>query len=340
MPVADLAAVAKAMVAPGRGILAADESPRTIEQRFGALGIASTPETRRDYRELLFRATEAMSTYISGVILYDETIRQSAADGTPLVRLIERSGSIPGIKADIGTKPLPFFAGEVVTEGLDGLHDRLSEYRTLGARFAKWRAIVSVGSALPTGGAIAANAHALARYAAIAQDAGLVPIIEPEVLMDGDHDIDRCADVTEAYLARVYGELVEARVTLEATVLKPNMVVPGSRATKLASPAEIGLKTLRVLRRTVPSVVPGIAFLSGGQSDEDATLRLDAINKLGPAPWRLTFSFSRALLMAALNVWAGRPENVGAAQAAFAERARQNAEASLGKLHTKETARA
>ena len=340
MSIADLAAIATAMVAPGRGILAADESPRTIEQRFGALGIASTPQTRRDYRELLFRATEAMSRYISGDILHDETIRQNAADGTPFVRLIEMAGSIPVIKADIGTAPLPFFAGEVVTEGLDGLHGRLSEYRALGARFAKWRAIVSVAPGLPTAAAIDANAHALARYAAIAQEAGLVPVVEPEVVMDGDHHIDRCAEVTEAYLTRVYQELVEARVSLEATVLKPNMVVPGANATRLASPAEVGLKTLRVLKRTVPSTVPGIAFLSGGQSDEDATLRLDAINKLGPAPWRLTFSFSRALLTAALRTWAGRPENIPAAQAAFAERAERNARASLGTLDVTATTRA
>lgn len=326
-----LAAIARAMVAPGRGILAADESPRTIELRFGAVGIASTPETRRDYRELLFRATEPMSKYISGVILFDETIRQNAADGTPLVTVIERTGSLPGIKADLGTKALAFCPGEVVTEGLDGLPERLSEYRALGARFAKWRAIVSVGSGLPTTTAIGANAHALARYAAIAQTAGLVPIIEPEVLMDGDHEIDRCAEVTEAYLVRVYHELAEARVVLEATVLKPNMVVPGTRG-PAATPAEVAITTLRVLKKTVPQAVPGIAFLSGGQSDEDATLRLDAMNNLGSAPWRLTFSFSRALLLAPLKVWAGHPENIAAAQRAFAERAQQNALASEGRL--------
>ena len=328
---APLAAIAKAMVAPGRGILAADESPRTIELRFGAVGIASTPETRRDYRELLFRATEPMSKYISAVILFDETIRQKAADGTPLVTLIERTGSLPGIKADIGMKPLAFCPGEVVTEGLDGLPERLSEYRALGARFAKWRAIVSVGPGLPTMTAIGANAHALARYAAIAQTAGLVPIIEPEVLMEGDHEIDRCAEVTEAFLVRVYHELAEARVVLEATVLKPNMVVPGTRG-PAATPAEVAITTLRVLRKTVPEAVPGIAFLSGGQSDEDATLRLDAMNDLGSAPWRLTFSFSRALLLAPLKVWAGRPENIAAAQRAFAERAQRNALASEGRL--------
>jgi fructose-bisphosphate aldolase class I len=334
MTVADLATIAKAMVAPGRGILAADESPRTIEQRFGGLGIPSTPDTRRDYRELLFRATGPMSKYISGVILYDETIRQKAADGTPLVKLIEAAGSLPGIKADIGTTPLPFFPGEVVTAGLDGLHERLSEYRSLGARFAKWRAIVSIGAGLPTMGAIDANAHALARYAAIAQDAGLVPIVEPEVVMDGDHDIDRCAEASEAYLIRVYQALIAARVSLEATVLKPNMVVPGTKSTKLASPAEVAVKTLRALKRAVPSTVPGIAFLSGGQSDDDATARLDAMNRLGPAPWQLTFSFSRALVLAPLKVWAGRAENVAAAQRAFAARAEQNSLASLGKLET------
>jgi fructose-bisphosphate aldolase class I len=334
MTVADLAKIAKAMVAPGRGILAADESPRTIEQRFGGLGIPSTADTRRDYRELLFRATGPMSKYISGVILFDETIRQNAADGTPLVKLIEAAGSLPGIKADIGTTPLPFFPGEVVTAGLDGLHERLSEYRALGARFAKWRAIVSIGAGLPTMGAIDANAHALARYAAIAQDAGLVPMVEPEVVMDGDHDIDRCAEVSEAYLTRVYQALVAARVSLEATVLKPNMVVPGTKSTKLASPAEVAVKTLRALKRAVPSTVPGIAFLSGGQSDDDATARLDAMNRLGAAPWQLTFSFSRALVLAPLKVWAGRAENVAAAQRAFAARAEQNSLASMGKLET------
>jgi fructose-bisphosphate aldolase class I len=339
---ADLAAVAKAMVAPGRGILAADESPKTLEQRFGAVGVASTVETRREYRELLFRATSPMSKYISGVILFDETIRQEAADGTPMVKLIEAAGSIPGIKADIGTTPLPFFPGEVVTAGLDGLHERLTEYRALGARFAKWRAIVSIGRGLPSAAAIDANAHVLARYAAIAQDAGLVPIVEPEVLMEGDHDIDRCAEVSEAYLTRVYQELVAARVSLEATVLKPNMVVPGSKATKLASPAEVAVKTVRALKRAVPSAVPGVAFMSGGQSDEDATARLDAMNRLGAVPWRLTFSFSRALLLAPLRVWAGRSENVAAAQRAFAERAELNSLASLGKLETRtnEAARA
>ena len=334
MTIADLAAVARAMVAPGRGILAADEGPKTIEQRFASIALADTAEARRDYREMLFRSTEAMSKYISGVILYDETIRQNAADGTPLVKLIEQSGALPGIKADIGTAPLPFCPGEVVTQGLDGLHERLTEYRALGARFAKWRAIVSVGPGLPTATAIGANAHALARYAAIAQDAGLVPIVEPEVLMDGAHDIDRCAEVSEAYLVRVYRELIDARVALEATVLKPSMVVPGTKATKLASPAEVALKTLRVLKHSVPPTVPGIAFLSGGQSDDDATARLAAMNEMpgDPPPWRLTFSFSRALVLAPLRVWAGRPENVAAAQRAFAERARSNSEAALGAL--------
>jgi fructose-bisphosphate aldolase class I len=310
-----------------------------MEQRLGLIGIASTPDARRDYRELLFRATLPMSKYISGVILYDETIRQSAADGTPLVRLIEQAGSIPGIKADIGTRSLPFFPGEVVTEGLDGLGDRLREYRSLGARFAKWRAIVSIGSGLPSMAAIDANAHALARYAAIAQEAGVVPIVEPEVLMDGDHHIDRCAEVSEIYLTRLYQELVAGRVALEATVLKPNMVVPGTNATKLASPAEVALKTVRTLKHAVPSTVPGVAFLSGGQSDEDATARLDAMNRLGPAPWRLTFSFSRALVLAPLKVWAGRPENVIAAQRVFAERAEQSSRASLGTLDLPEPAR-
>ncbi|HET7699961.1 MAG TPA: class I fructose-bisphosphate aldolase [Candidatus Limnocylindria bacterium] len=327
---AALVATAKAMVAPGRGILAADESPRTIDQRFAERGIASTPETRRDYREMLFRATAPMSAYISGVILYDETIRQTARDGTPLVALIEATGAIPGIKADIGTAPLPFCDGEVVTEGLDGLAGRLAEYRELGARFAKWRAIVSIGGGRPSDTAIDANAHALARYAAIAQDAGLVPMVEPEVLMDGDHDITTCAAATLRYLERVYDELARARVVLEATVLKPNMVVPG-RTGPAATPAEVARHTIAVLTRAVPAAVPGIAFLSGGQSDEDATARLAAINAVGGSPWRLTFSFARALLLAPLTVWAGRDENVPAAQRAFAERAAANAAASLGR---------
>src|SRR4051812_35979231 len=285
------------MVTPGRGILAADEGPRTIEQRFATVGITPTAETRRDYRELVFRAHEPMSKFISGVILYDETIRQQAADGTPLVTLIERTGALPGIKADLGTKPLPFCPGEVVTEGLDGLRERLAEYRALGARFAKWRAIVSVRDSLPSQAAIAANAHALARYAAIAQDAGLVPIVEPEVVMDGDHDLERCAAVSEAYWTRVFHELEEQRVALEATVLKPNMVVPGMTGPS-ATAEEVADATLAVLRACVPARVPGIAFLSGGQSDDDATTRLDAINRRGPQPWHLTFSFSRALLLA------------------------------------------
>ena len=335
----DLASVARAMVAPGRGILAADESPRTIEQRFATIGITPTPESRRDYRELIFRAHEPMSKYISGVILFDETIRQQGADGTPLVTLIERAGSLPGIKADLGTKPLPFGPGEVVTEGLDGLRERLAEYRALGARFAKWRAIVSVGPSLPTETAIAANAHALARYAAAAQDAGLVPIVEPEVLMDGDHDVERCAVVSRTYWTRVYRELDEQRVALDATVLKPNMVVPGVNG-PAATPDEVADATLDALRASVPATVPGIAFLSGGQSDDDATTRLDAINRRGAQPWHLTFSFSRALLLAPLKAWAGRPENVAAAQRAFAQRAEANALASLGQLDRATAARA
>ena len=327
------------MVAPGRGILAADESPRTIEQRFGTIGITSTPESRRDYRELIFRAHDPMSKYISGVILFDETIRQQGADGTPLVTLIERAGSLPGIKADLGTKPLPFCPGEVVTEGLDGLRERLAEYHALGARFAKWRAIVSVGPALPTETAIAANAHALARYAAAAQEAGLVPIVEPEVLMDGDHDIDRCAVVSRTYWTRVFRELDEQRVAVDATVLKPNMVVPGVTGPSV-TPEEVADATLDALRASVPASVPGIAFLSGGQSDEEATTRLDAINRRGSQPWHLTFSFSRALLLAPLKTWAGRPENIPAAQHVFARRAEANALASLGHLDRETAARA
>jgi fructose-bisphosphate aldolase class I len=317
------------MVTPGKGILAADESTGTIKKRFDAIGVESTPENRRDYRELLFRTTDAMSKYISGVILYDETIRQNAQDGTPLVRLIEQAGSLPGIKVDKGTKPLPMCPGEVVTEGLDGLRERLVEYRGLGAKFAKWRAVIDVGPGIPTYTCVAANAQALARYAALCQEEGLVPIVEPEVLMDGDHDIDQCYSVTEFVLKTVYQELYYARVELEGTVLKPNMVVPGKKCPKRASVEEVAEKTIRVLKACVPVAVPGIAFLSGGQSDEEATAHLDAINRIG-GPWRLTFSYGRALQAAPQKAWSGRPENVAAAQRAFAHRARMNSLATLG----------
>jgi fructose-bisphosphate aldolase, class I len=327
---AELNRVAEAMVAPGRGILAADESSATIKKRFDAIGAESTDNTRRDYRELLFRSTEAMSKYISGVILYDETIRQSAKDGTALVKVIEKAGSLPGIKVDKGLKPLPFCPGEVITEGLDGLRERLVEYRGLGAKFAKWRAVIDIGAGMPTATCINTNAQALARYAALCQDEGIVPIVEPEVLMDGDHDIDRCHAVTEWTLKRVFGELYDQRIALEGMVLKPNMVVAGKKSAKRASVEEVADKTLRVLKACVPAAVPGIAFLSGGQSDEDATAHLDAMNKAGGLPWRLTFSYGRALQAAPQKAWAGKAENVAAAQRAFAHRAMMNSLAALG----------
>jgi len=331
MNLAELNKVAEAMVASGRGILAADESTGTIKKRFDALGVESTPDNRRDYREMLFRTGDAMSKYISGVILYDETIRQAAKDGTPLVKLIEKAGSIPGIKVDKGTKPLPFCPGEVVTEGLDGLRERLVEYRGLGAKFAKWRAVIDIADrAIPSYTCIRTNTHALARYAALCQDEGIVPIVEPEVLMDGGHDIDRCYQVTEMVLKLQFEELYFQRVTLEGMVLKPNMVVPGKKSAKRASVDEVAEKTLRVLRACVPAAVPGIAFLSGGQSDEEATAHLDAMNRMGPLPWRLTFSYGRALQHAPQKAWSGKSENVAAAQRAFNHRAMMNGLAATG----------
>ena len=285
MNFSELNKVAAAMVAPGRGILAADEFTGTIKKRFDALGVESTADSRRDYREMLFRSADAMSKYISGVILYDETIRQNAKDGTPLVKLIEKAGALPGIKVDKGTKPLPSCPGEVVTEGLDGLRERLAEYRGLGAKFAKWRAVIDIGQehGLPSYTCVKANAHALARYAALCQDEGIVPIVEPEVLMDGDHDIDRCVEVTTWVLKETFQELFYNRVALEGMVLKPNMAVPGKKSGKRAAVEEVADKTLRVLKACVPAAVPGIAFLSGGQSDEEATAHLDAMNKMGAA---------------------------------------------------------
>jgi fructose-bisphosphate aldolase class I len=328
---AELNKVAEAMVARGRGILAADESSGTIKKRFDAIGVESTPDTRRDYREMLFRTTDAMSKYISGVILYDETIRQNAKDGTPLVKLIEKGGSIPGIKVDKGTTPLPFCPGEVVTEGLDGLRERLVEYRGLGAKFAKWRAVIDIGNGpIPSYTCIRTNTHALARYAALCQDEGIVPIVEPEVLMDGDHDIDRCYQVTEMVLKLQFEELYFQRVALEGMVLKPNMVVPGKKSGKRASVEEVAEKTLRVLKACVPAAVPGVAFLSGGQSDEQATAHLDAMHRMGPLPWQLTFSYGRALQHAPQEAWSGKSENVAAAQRAFNHRAMMNGLAATG----------
>src|SRR3954453_13774908 len=295
MDLRELNKIAQAMGAPGKGILAADESSGTIKKRFDSIGVESTADNRRDYRELLFRSTDAMSKFISGVILYDETIRQKAKDGTPLVKVIEQAGVIPGIKVDKGTKPLPFSPGEVITEGLDGLRERLGEYRGLGAKFAKWRAVIDIGPSIPSYAGIMTNAHALARYAASCQEEGIVPIVEPEVLMDGEHDADRCYIITEWVLKTVFEQLYYQKVALEGMVLKPNMVVAGKKSKKRAGADEVAEKTVELLKACVPPAVPGIAFLSGGQSDEEATAHLDAMNRLGPLPWHLTFSYGRAL---------------------------------------------
>ncbi|MGV1014083.1 MAG: class I fructose-bisphosphate aldolase [Methyloceanibacter sp.] len=331
MNLAELNKIATAMVAPGKGILAADESGGTIKKRFDAIGVDSTEDSRRDYRELLFRSNTAMAGRISGVILFDETIRQKAADGTKLVKVIEQAGSIPGIKVDKGAKPLAFSPGETITEGLDGLRERLIEYRDLGARFCKWRAVIDIGPGIPSYNCISANAHALARYAALCQEQGLVPIVEPEVLMDGDHDVGRCEEVTEFVLKTVFQELYYAKVQPEGMVLKPNMIVPGKKCATQAPDKEIAERTLRVLKACVPASVPGIAFLSGGQSDVEATARLDAMNKIGGVPWKLTFSYGRALQAAPQKAWSGKEENKGVAQAAFAHRAEMNGLATLGK---------
>ncbi|MGZ3409550.1 MAG: class I fructose-bisphosphate aldolase [Xanthobacteraceae bacterium] len=330
MNLAELNKVARAMVAPGKGILAADESSGTIKKRFDAIGVESTADNRRDYRELMFRAADAMKNYISGVILYDETIRQNAKDGTPLVKLIEQAGSLPGIKVDKGTKPLSFCEGEVVTEGLDGLRERLIEYRNLGVKFAKWRAVIDIGKDIPSYTCIMTNVHALARYAALCQDEGIVPIVEPEVLMDGDHDADRCYKVTELVLKLTFEQLYFQKVALEGMVLKPNMVISGKKSAKKASVEEVAEKTVRVLKACVPAAVPGIAFLSGGQSDEEATAHLDAMNRIGGLPWHLTFSYGRALQAPIQKAWSGKLENVATAQRAFAHRARMNGLAATG----------
>jgi fructose-bisphosphate aldolase, class I len=326
----ELAKIASAMVAKGKGILAADESSGTIKKRFDAIGVESTESNRRDYREMLFRTGEAMKKNISGVILYDETIRQKAKDGTPLVKLIADAGSIPGIKVDKGTKPLPFCPNETITEGLDGLGERLDEYRSLGARFAKWRAVIDIGAGIPTHTAINTNSHALARYAAICQAHDIVPIVEPEVLMDGAHDIDTCMHITQWVLKTQFQDLYYQRVMLEGMVLKPNMVIAGKKSAKKSSPEEVAEKTVRILKDCVPGAVAGIAFLSGGQSDEEATLHLDLMNKIGNLPWPLTFSYGRALQHQPQKVWAGKAENIPAAQAAFAHRSRMNGLAAQG----------
>ncbi len=321
--------VAQAMTAPGKGILAADESTGTIKKRFDAIGVESTEDNRRDYRELLFRSAEGMK-HISGVILFDETIWQKAKDGTPLVEIIAKSGAIPGIKVDEGTKPLPFCPGELITAGLDKLAERLPKYYEQGARFAKWRAVIDIGDGIPSHNCISTNAHALARYAALCQVNQIVPIVEPEVLMDGGHDIDRCYDVTEFVLKETFQQLYYQRVKLDGMVLKPNMAVPGKKSTKKASVEEVAEKTVKLLKACVPAMVPGIAFLSGGQSDEEATAHLDAMNKIGNLPWNLTFSYGRALQHAPQTTWKGKSENAAAAQRAFSHRARMNGLAALG----------
>jgi fructose-bisphosphate aldolase, class I len=331
MNLSDLNAIAKKMVAPGKGLLAADESTGTIQKRFDAIGVENTEDNRRDYREFLFRTDVAMKGHISGVILYDETIRQKAKDGTPLVKLIEANGAIPGIKVDKGAKPLAAAPGEVVTEGLDGLRERFQDYYKLGARFAKWRGVIDISPKIPTYNCINANAQALARYAALAQENGIVPIVEPEVLMDGDHDIARCSEVTTWVLKEVFQELFYANVALEGMILKPNMIVPGMKCAKQNSAQEVAEATVKVLKQCVPSAVPGIAFLSGGQSDEDATAHLSAINAIGSLPWPVTFSYGRALQHAPQVAWSGKTDNVAKAQAAFAHRALMNSMAALGK---------
>ena len=324
---------AHVLVTAGKGILAADESTPTIAKRFAGIGVESTEAARRAYREILF-TTPGLGDHISGVILFDETIRQQTDDGTPVAELLLRQGVVPGIKVDGGTKPLAGFPDEVVTAGLDGLRGRLADYATLGARFAKWRAVIRIGSGLPTGACLEANAHALARYAALAQEAGLVPIVEPEVLMDGDHPLARCAEVTEVTLREVFAQLVRQHVVLEATLLKPNMVVPGQDCPVQATDDEIAVATIDTMRRTVPAAVPGLVFLSGGQTDEQATSRLNAMNRRGPQPWELSFSFGRALQGPVLRAWRGDSANRSAAQGALRHRATLNGEARRGTYET------
>jgi fructose-bisphosphate aldolase class I len=324
-----LADTARALVAPGKGILAADESDGTIKKRFDTIGVESTEENRQAYRDLLF-TTPGMEDHISGVILFDETIRQSSADGTPFPKLLESKGVIPGIKVDKGAKPLALAEGETVTEGLDGLRDRFNEYRELGARFAKWRATYSIAEDLPSEYCVWVNAHALARYAALSQEAGLVPIVEPEVLQDGEHTIEESAKATGRVLLAVYQELHDQRVDFSGTLLKPNMVLSGYSASNRAGVDEVAEATLEVLSKHVPASVPGIVFLSGGQSDEDATAHLNAMNARGPHPWQLSFSYGRALQAPALKAWGGDEANVQAAQDAYAHRAKMNGLARSG----------
>lgn len=336
----DLEATARALVAPGKGILAADESHPTIEKRFRSVDVESTEENRRAYRQMLF-TTPGIETHISGVILFDETLRQSTDDGTPFPQSLARRGIIPGIKVDAGAKPLAGSPDERVTEGLDGLRERLAEYRELGARFTKWRAVIAIAPGLPTDRALRVNAHALGRFAALSQEAGLVPIVEPEVLMDGEHTIERSFEVTARMLHAVFHELDAQGVRLEESLLKPNMVLPGYACREQVSHEQVAEWTLRCFRRHVPAAVPGIVFLSGGQSDEDASANLNALNSISRQPWELSFSYGRALQAAALKAWAGRAENVPAAQKALAHRAAMNGAARSGSYSTElESARA
>ncbi|MEC9346696.1 MAG: class I fructose-bisphosphate aldolase [Pseudomonadota bacterium] len=329
----DLKAIAEAIVAGGKGVLAADESTGTIKKRFDSIGVENTEDNRRAYREMLFR-TAGHGEYVGGIILYDETLRQSAADGTPLVDLIRAEKVAPGIKVDAGAKDLAGAPGEMVTEGLDGLRGRFLEYRKLGADFAKWRAVIEIGADIPSDYCIDVNAHALARYAKLAQEAGIVPIVEPEVLMDGSHDLARCQKVTEDTLQAVFAALYTQRVELEGILLKPNMVISGQDASNRASVTQVAKATVETLKRCVPSAVPGIVFLSGGQTEEEATAHLDAMNRMGPLPWALSFSYGRALQQSALKAWGGKTENVAAGQRAYLHRARMNWLAARGEWTT------
>ena len=330
MSIEDLESVAQAMVAPGKGIIAIDESTGTIGKRFDAVGVDSTEEHRRAYREMLLTAPN-LGDHISGAILYDETIRQSTAEGVPFTRVMREAGIIPGIKVDKGAKPLAGFPGELVTEGLDGLRERLAEYVRLGAQFAKWRAVITIGEDTPSSTCVEANCHALARYAALCQEAGLVPMVEPEVLMDGDHDIDICYEVTEATLRSLFSALYEHNVMLEGTILKASMVVSGKDCPDQADVDDVAEATVRCLKSMVPALLPGVVFLSGGQSDQQATAHLNAMNRIGPHPWPLSFSYGRAMQQAAMKLWAeDMAGNYAEAQKTVAARARDNGLAALG----------
>jgi fructose-bisphosphate aldolase, class I len=332
MSLKELETVARAMVAKGKGILAADESSGTIKRRFDSIKIESNEDTRRAYREMLL-TTKGLEEAISGVILFDETIRTAISDGTPFPQVLSRKGIMPGIKVDKGPVDIPGFPGEVVTEGLDGLRGRVKEYRDFGAKFAKWRAVITIGDGIPTRACLDLNAHALARYAALCQEGGLVPIVEPEVLLDGSHTIERCEEVTQETLKVVFSALADQRVYLEGMILKPSMVVSGKDCPRQAGVEEVAERTIRCLKRTVPGAVPGIAFLSGGQSAESATEHLNAMNSMGPHPWEVSFSYARALQDPALKSWKGQAANVAAAQKIFYHRAKCNSAARYGKYN-------